>query len=88
MNKGISFHPLCGLLIFSKAEVWDGPFDGRSPWGPFMQEWDLPPLRYIIFDHFMRESKYENHMFKVQSALRTSAALEFGEPARISKTIK
>ena len=46
------------------------------------------PSAIYIFDHFMRESKYENHMFKVQSALRTSAALEFGEPARITKTIK
>ena len=47
-----------------------------------------PLCDVYIFDHFMRESKYENHMFKVQSALRTSAALEFGEPARISKRIK
>ena len=27
-------------FVFSKAEVWDGPFDGRGPWSPFMQQWD------------------------------------------------
>ena len=56
--------------------------------GSFYARMGLTPSAMYIFDHFMRESKYENHMFKVQSALRTSAALEFGEPARISKTIK
>ena len=46
-EEGGFFPSILRAFVFSKAEVWDGPFDGGSPWGPFKQEWDLPPLRYI-----------------------------------------
>ena len=85
MKKGISFRPFCGLLFFPRMG-W--PLLWKESMGSFYARLGLTPSAIYVFDHFMRESKYENHMFKVQSTLRTSAALEFGEPARISKRIE
>ena len=78
MNKGISFRPFYGLMFFPRQKFGMAPFmEGAH--GVLLCKNGIDPPAIYVFDHFMRESKYENHMFKVQSTLRTSAALEFGD---------